>query len=208
MRTDCVAHLRSRVRKTLSEQRLEHCERTEETAVRLCVHFGLAAGENDCGNDCLYCCAAAGLCHDLARELPENRMLDYASRYAPLTEWEKRSPLLAHGKAAAFMVREELGIDRRDVLEAVRTHTVAEPGMSDCGKIVYIADFIEPGRTHIKRDFLQDRERLSLDCLLLEVLERTLRYLRDRRRRIAEPSLVLYEELSGRVFDYGAEDEA
>jgi len=204
MRVDCVPGLREFVRRQLSPERFGHCERTEETARRLCVHFGLSGAGDGCENSAVFCCCVAGLCHDMARELPEDEILSYAEKYSPLTEWEAQSPVLAHGKAAAWILSDRFGIDSPQVLEAVRTHTVAEPGMSMPGKAVFIADFIEPGRRYIEKDFLARFGYLSMDGMMLLVLERTLRYLKDKGRAVASPSLRLYKELAGKEF--GAED--
>lgn len=200
MRIDCAPELRRYIQERLSLKRYEHCLRTEETSRVLCTHFGFSPTMEDCGNDALYCCSVSGLCHDMARELPLDRILYYASLYGELTEWEIRSPVLAHGKAAAWLLKEKFGIGNHAVHEAVRTHTVAEPGMSSCGKIVYIADYIEPGRSHLEKDFLKRYESLSLDDLLFLVLERTLGHLREKERYIAEPSIMLFNELEREGF--------
>lgn len=50
-----------------------------------------------------------------------------------------------HGRAAA-VVLQKFGINDKSVLKAAAFHTFGYEGIDALGKIVYIADKIEPGR--------------------------------------------------------------
>jgi HD superfamily phosphohydrolase YqeK len=52
---------------------------------------------------------------------------------------------LAHGPAAADRAMRE-GETDRGVLDAVRYHTIGYAGWDDVGRMLYLADFLEPGR--------------------------------------------------------------
>src|SRR5919197_6218073 len=52
---------------------------------------------------------------------------------------------LAHGPAAADRAAAE-GETDRGVLDAVRYHTVGYAGWDDVGRMLYLADYLEPGR--------------------------------------------------------------
>ncbi len=56
-------------------------------------------------------------------------------------------PELRHGPAAAVMAARH-GERDRGVLDAVRFHSVGFPDWDSVGKILYLADGLEPGRTH------------------------------------------------------------
>lgn len=58
---------------------------------------------------------------------------------------------LLHGPAAALRL-EAHGEHRLDVLEAVRWHTVGNVSWSRTGRALYMADFLEPGRTFMQAD--------------------------------------------------------
>jgi HD superfamily phosphohydrolase YqeK len=58
---------------------------------------------------------------------------------------------LAHGPMAAERAARE-GETDRGVLDAVRYHSLGYAGWDDVGKMLYLADYLEPGRTF-------DRER-------------------------------------------------
>ena len=62
-----------------------------------------------------------------------------ALRDAPLRD------RLAHGPAAADRAAAE-GERDRGVLDAVRHHTLGYAGWDDVGRMLYLADFLEPGR--------------------------------------------------------------
>ena len=53
---------------------------------------------------------------------------------------------LAHGSMAAERAARE-GETDRGVLDAVRYHSLGHAGWDDVGKMLYLADYLEPGRT-------------------------------------------------------------
>ena len=73
---------------------------------------------------------------------------------------------LAHGPAAADRAGAE-GETDRGVLDAVRNHTVGYAGWDEVGRMLYLADFLEPGRsgaTRTRRELAarvpKDRDRV------------------------------------------------
>lgn len=92
----------------------------------------------------------AGLLHDALRDAPEQELRDITN--------DRTSPSgLLHGPAAAITL-ERNGETRRDVLDAIRYHTVGHVGWEGVGKALFMADFLEPGRKFSR----QDRYFLSL----------------------------------------------
>ncbi len=51
-----------------------------------------------------------------------------------------------HGLVGADIVQRELAIDDEEILQAIRVHTTGAAKMSLLDKIIYVADYIEPGR--------------------------------------------------------------
>ena len=99
-------------------------------------------------------------------------------------ETEERSPLL-HAKAGSCLARKKYGITDEEILQAISYHTTGRPHMSPLEKIIYIADYIEPGRERAKRSYadiqnLQQVRRMAyrdLDETLCKILSDTLDYL-------------------------------
>src|SRR3982750_4597599 len=65
------------------------------------------------------------------------------------------APEMLHGPAAAERLAKD-GEQRQNVLDAIRFHTVGAPTWDRTGRGLYMADFLEPGRTfsHEDRAFL------------------------------------------------------
>ena len=67
-----------------------------------------------------------------------------------------------------------------DVLNAIRYHTTGRPGMSLLEKIVFVADYIEPGRdTAPNLPIVRKLAYESIDDCVLQILKDTLHYLAD-----------------------------
>jgi predicted HD superfamily hydrolase involved in NAD metabolism len=176
------AHL---LREHLSRGRARPCRRTAALASRLARRFGVDP------------CQAwlAGLAHDLARELPEAELLRLAALDgAPLRDWERQRPVLLHGRAAAVLLGAAAGAAVR---EAVADHVTGRPGMSVLARVVYVADFLEPGRGFLKRAERRRVLRLGLNRQTAWVTARVFEYLRREGLAIAPAALGLSEELKG-----------
>jgi len=139
-----IDRLREHVRRELSIGRYLHSLRTAEMTTALVRRFAVSPEE----------ARIAGLAHDMARELTESEIVKLAeSDGIPLLEEEERHPILLHGRAAAVMLQELWGEHREDVLAAVRWHTQGDVDMGLLGMLLFVADYIEPGRTHVSDQF-------------------------------------------------------
>jgi 2-amino-4-hydroxy-6-hydroxymethyldihydropteridine diphosphokinase len=80
---------------------------------------------------------AAGL-HDALKDAPKRLLRQLAP-----DAWHSDS--LRHGPAAATMARRS-GERDQEVLDAVRYHSVGYAGWGPVGRMLYLADYLEPGR--------------------------------------------------------------
>jgi HD superfamily phosphohydrolase YqeK len=97
-----------------------------------------------------------------------------ALRDAPLKN------LMAHGPAAAERAAQD-GERDRGVLDAVRYHTIGYAGWDDVGRMLYLADFLEPGRDFDLngpdgRRALAARVPADRDAVLREVARRRIEW--------------------------------
>lgn len=170
--------LRSYVRKKLNLGRYLHSLRTAETAGEIAVRFGESADE----------ARVAGLTHDLARDLSPEALMGLAveDRFELLRE-DQEYPILLHGRAAAVLLERDLGEHRESILQAVRWHTVGEINMGTIGMVLFIADYIEPGRSHFREGFREEvlGESGIFDMFMM-VLTHQLEHHKKIRRRISE----------------------
>ena len=100
---------------------------------------------------------------------------------------------LTHGPIGAVIAREEYGITDEEILSAICWHTTGKPAMTDLEKIIFVADYIEPGRDRAPRlSELRTMAYEDLDKTILCILEDTLSYLRNSGTVIDEKSLETY----------------
>ncbi len=80
---------------------------------------------------------------------------------------------LAHGPLAADRAARD-GESDRGVLDAIRYHSLGYAGWDDVGRMLYLADFLEPGREYDReeRRLLAARVPLQRDAVLREVAQR------------------------------------
>ena len=108
--------------------------------------------------------------HDCAKELPKEVMKSWLQRSSiKLDRDETALPALWHPHASAAIAKIKWGIRDKEILEAIECHTLGKPGMGPLAQIVFVADFIEPGRDFPGIDQARRISRVSLrDGVLLK----------------------------------------
>ncbi len=167
---DTKKKLRKAMEKELNPKRYEHTLSVAYTAATLAMIHGEDEEK----------AILAGLLHDCAKCLPNKKLLSICEKHdLPVSEVERQNPAaLLHAKAGSFLACKKYNISDEEILNAIRYHTTGRPGMSRLEKILYIADYIEPGRKHASN--LEQIRRMAyqdLDRTLCKILEDTLSYL-------------------------------
>ena len=128
----------------------------------------------------------AGLLHDCAKCMSLGKMLKVCDKAGTdLSEFEKNSVSLLHSKAGAVLAESRYGVRDEDTLNAIRFHTTGRPGMSLLEKIVFVADYIEPGRSSKAKRIIPGLDEIrriafeDLDMAVFRELENTLLYLKE-----------------------------
>ena len=94
-------------------------------------------------------CELAASTHDLFRSEPDFAQISAAEKYGiPIGDIETATPMLLHGPIAAAWLENEAGLTDSRVLQAGRWHTFGWPEIDDVGKILYLADKLEPGKVN------------------------------------------------------------
>ena len=106
---------------------------------------------------------------------------------------------LAHGPAAADRAA-ATGERDRGVLAAVRFHTVGSADWADVGKMLYLADFLEPERDRIAPDRadLARRVPVERDAVLQEVARRRIEWLLRSGWTLPATTIAFWNRLVGR----------
>ncbi len=117
--------------------RLRHILGVEQTAIELARAHHLDVEK----------AATAGLMHDLAKHFKPQKLLQMAlAEGLELDPVLEASPHLLHADVSATVARDEFGVCDEEVLQAIRNHTLGQPGMSFLSCAVFLADSLEPGR--------------------------------------------------------------
>ena len=120
----------------------------------------------------------AGLLHDILKDTELTKQLDYlAINGVILEDYELMAPKLWHAVAGAFYVREELGVDDSEIIDAIRCHTTGRRFMTKLDKILYVADFISRDRDYDGVEIMRRQVMRGLEYAVLEGLRYTIRHL-------------------------------
>ena len=185
MKTIDLHKIRKQLVKALDSKRYEHTQGVAYTAAALAMRYG-----EDVQNAEL-----AGLLHDCAKCLDNEKKIHICKKNdIVITEAEQRNPFLLHAKVGGHLAKTKYKIDNEDIINAVLYHTTGRPGMSLLEKIVYIADYIEPGRENAPN--LDEVRKLcfqDLDDALLRILEDILVHLKESKKEIDPMTQMTYE---------------
>ena len=174
-----LENLRQSVKLRLSERRFAHTDGVVAAAGRIASYFpSLDLTE----------IAAAALLHDVTKELSVSEHCRLAEEHgSPISAEEVESEAILHSLSAPYAVMRDFpDFASENLLSALKNHTTAEADMSLFDEVVYIADYVEDGRTYPAcvrvRELLygqlalasNDLERLNaLHQAVLESLENT-----------------------------------
>ena len=148
--------LMQQVQMQMSEKRFRHVLGVEEMAIALAKKYGC------CPNKA----SIAALAHDYAKERSDDAfiyMIEKLHMDVDLLNWDNA---IWHGIVGAEFVRQELGIEEEDILQAIRLHTTGAAQMSLLDQIIYVADYIEPNRAF---PGVEEARKLALIDLALAV---------------------------------------
>ncbi|MCC7359231.1 MAG: HD domain-containing protein [Anaerolineales bacterium] len=110
---------------------LRHVSRVAAAGRRLARRLGLPLGP----------VTLAAMAHDLAAVTPLSRILTTAEALGvPLSAADRAIPQVVHGAVAAAVLRQALGVDDAEVLNAVTYHTTLRAGASAVEQLVFVAD--------------------------------------------------------------------
>ncbi|ALM57207.1 bis(5'-nucleosyl)-tetraphosphatase (symmetrical) YqeK [Staphylococcus equorum] len=159
----------SLVKDKLPEKRFNHSLRVAETAVKLAEIYD---GDKDKAE-------LAGILHDYCK------YDDLGSMYQIVTQNELDSNLLSygseilHGPVAAIIMNQQFDVTDEEVLLAIKNHTTGRAQMTKTEKLIFIADYIEPGRQTSGVEEIRDLayNQGSLDKTIYEISKRTVLYL-------------------------------
>lgn len=138
----------------------------------------------------------AGILHDITKEMPKEQQLQIIiDSGIILDNVQLHAPKLWHGMSGSIVVRDELGIDDEDILNAIRYHTTGRAGMSLLEKIIFTADFTSEERTYSGVATMRKKSKKSLEEAMLYGYQFTFKDLSKSQLAIHPDEVACYNEI-------------
>lgn len=113
----------------------------------------------------------AGLLHDCAKELPAQEQLALLEKSdLDVSDVERKAAPLFHAIAGSELVKTEFDITDKEIIHAIRYHTVGCRNMPLLSQIVYLADLISEDRDYKDVKKMRKFAEKSLEKAMFEAL--------------------------------------
>ena len=176
------AEIVAKEKSNMTEDRFEHCIGVSKTAKKL-------AELNQYDEDKA---ALAGFIHDYAKQVSVEEYREVIKTKGfdqDLLNWNRS---IWHGIVGTYFIQRDLKITDSEILTAVRRHTTADVEMTTLDKIVFMADYIEPGRSFPGVEEARKITYANLDEGVGYQLAHTLEFLIEKRNKIYPRTLDAY----------------
>lgn len=127
----------------------------------------------------------AGILHDIAKCFTGEEMIKYCrDLHVERILYGKEIKELMHGPLGAEIIKRDYSLKEDRIIDSVRYHTTGRADMSMVEKIVFLADYIEPGRTFKGVETVRKLAFEDIDAAMVLVLEQTISRLIEKRQYI------------------------
>lgn len=193
-----LEYLKQATKKELPQKRWEHTLRVAETAVQLARREGVDPHKTE----------VAAILHDFCKFWPGEVLTEWI-----LQENERQDLLLYnkelwHGPVGAAVARKRFGIEDETVLNAIRYHTSGRPDMSKMEKIIFLADYIEPGRQFPGVEEVRRIAEKSLNLAVLQSLDNTIVFLIEKGLKVYPLTLDARNHMLDQVAQKDSREES
>lgn len=173
------------VKPHLSQKRYQHTKRVLTTALELAQRYDVDEEET----------MLAAVFHDYAKYRPLDEMSHIIKQNDLPLDLLSFHHELWHGPVASILVETEIGITNQQVKDAIYWHTTGRGNMSELEKVVYLADYIEPGRSFPGLSLIQKKAKEDLDEACFMAVRNTIQFLLERERLIYPETINMYNHL-------------
>lgn len=173
------------VKEQLTEHRFLHTIGVMETAIKLAEKYGADEKKAE----------LAAIFHDYAKFRPKEEMKEIIKSNGMPVELLDYNSELWHAPVGAFLAEKEAGITDSEVLDAIRYHTSGRTGMTLLEKIIYLADYIEPGRHFPGVEEVRELAGSSLDKALIKSVQNTIMFLVKKGQPVFPATFNTYNDL-------------
>lgn len=172
----------SRIREMMSQKRFEHVLNVEQTAIHLAEKYQADVEK----------VSIAALLHDIAKDQPDEEMRDLVISENLNLDLLQFGSEIWHGPVGAIIARREFHVEDEEILDSIEHHTIGTREMTLTAQIVFVADYIEPGRNFpgVAQARIQAEESLE-KAVKLKIVE-TIKYLVDIEKKIYPKTIETY----------------
>lgn len=173
------------LQKRLNEKRYFHSLCVADEAKRLAEKYG-----GDMEKAYL-----AGLLHDITKNAPDEEHLQIFKEFGIiLSDVEQNAKKLWHAMSGALYVKNLLGINDPEIIDAIRYHTTAKADMSLLAEILYLADFTSKDRDYEDVDVIREYVDESLEKAFVYALEYSISDLVNQGRAVHPDTVAAYNQ--------------
>jgi len=173
------------VKAQLTEKRYVHTLGVAESAVELAERYGADIKKAE----------LAAIFHDYAKFRPKEEMKQIIMEQNITKDLLDYHSELWHAPVGAYLVEQEAGITDQEILDAIAYHTSGRIGMTLLDKIVYLADYIEPGRSFPGVEEVRKLAEQNLDAAVIQAVRNTINFLMMKKQVIYPATFHTYNDL-------------
>ncbi len=181
-----VSKIKDYLQEHLSQGRYEHCLRVCCCAMEIAQSYKLDQNKVE----------LAALLHDVTKEKP----VAWHKQILNANEVTDQQLLIVvpimHAYTGMVFASEYFGITDESILKAIEYHTIGNVTMDDIAKVVYIADYIEPGRNQDGVDEIRMLVgKIELDQIVKKIIENEMDYFNSIGKQLHPDTILLYEKI-------------
>ncbi len=168
------------IKERLSDYRFYHSICVAESAKELARRYGADEEKAE----------VAGILHDIMKESGDSEQLEIIEKAGmTITDLEKKNKKFYHQISGAAYASAVLGINDREIIDAIRYHTTGRADMTLMDEIIYLADFISADRDYDDVDIMREKVEKSKEEGLLYATRYTIKSV-IKKGRILHPETV------------------
>lgn len=159
----------------IGEKRYSHSLRVVETALKL----------GEIYNEDKENIKIAAKLHDCGKIRDKTQLLKMSNDFdIILDEYMKQNLELIHGYLGAKIAEKRYKVKNKEILNAIKYHTTGREDMTLLEKIIYIADYIEPGRNFDGVEEIRQMAFKDIDESIIMAMDKTIKFLIDNKNLI------------------------
>ncbi|AZB43697.1 HD domain-containing protein [Bacillus sp. FJAT-42376] len=173
------------VKEQLTDHRYQHTLGVMETAIELAGKYGADVKKAE----------TAAIFHDYAKFRQKSEMKQIIIDQNMKKDLLIHNEELWHAPVGAYLVEKEAGIEDKEILDAIKYHTSGKAGMSILEKVIYVADYIEPGRRFPGAEEAREAAKRDLDAAMKMALQNTITFLLKKNQAVYPMTVEAYNDL-------------